>query len=154
MLLTCNCSNKYTFRNVPGGAHRASQILLSLADSFSVIPYSFSSSYTVEDMNSSHLVKHRPSIVEKPNLNGNNQFGKIVPPCSVQILKDLAIELKLLSLTGVQYNYLLNSTNYSLLQELNTKLINQTDKLEFKKQIEASKTIGKEVATQIILFIF
>ncbi|CAK9856921.1 unnamed protein product [Sphagnum jensenii] len=139
--------------NVPGGAHRASQLLLSLADTFSVAPYSFSTGVTVEEVPPpatgvvSVKLKRPSVIVNNTNTGGGNNTGRFIPPNTVKFLKDLAVEMKLSCMSSSTQNNInyYTSSNFSLLQDLNAKFINTSDKLEFRKQIEASKTIGKEV---------
>jgi hypothetical protein len=104
---------------------------------------------------SSTLIKSRSSIADRPmlstppviNPSSASNNGKFLPPCSVKNLKDLSMEIKYSCgiSSGVQNIANPLSSNYNLLQDLNTKFISPSDKQEFRKQIEASKTVGKEV---------
>jgi hypothetical protein len=78
---------------------------------------------------------------------GSGVSGKFVPVCSVRTIRDLAIEMKASSsqAQAAQFNMRSVTSKLSILEELNAKLRPNTDKAEFKKQMDSSRVLGKEV---------
>ena len=73
--------------------------------------------------------------------------SKFVPICSVRSIRDLSLEMKASSSTakGIQFNSRALSSKFELLSEINSKLHPTADRNEFRKQMDMSRVIGKEV---------
>lgn len=150
--------------NHTGGTHRASQILISLANEFS-IPSNSQTNHTGTS-NQSHsqhaqnlgIITARSrgmlsdkSLTSQSNMGGSasgapKSSSSAPAPIAATTLKNLTVDIKAFSAMKVKSlpSVASSSSNYNLLQYLNAKFITPSDKVEFRKQIEASKTIGKE----------
>ena len=79
--------------------------------------------------------------------------ARFTPTTRVSNIRELAMEIK--SIGGVNYNLYPNTTystaNYHLLQDLSSKMVITADKHDFKKLMDLSKVIGKEVGLYICI---
>jgi hypothetical protein len=136
--------------------YRASQILLSVSDVFTAnlppLPVhsqsrSRAAGFGAGSMGTGGAGTTGAGIGPSVSSVGTVSSSKFVPVSSVRTVRDLVLEMKASSTNeqAVQYSAPALSSKLALLQELNTKLHPNIDRLEFKKRMESSRVIGKEV---------
>ena len=141
-------------------AHRASQVLLSLADAFAVNPLVHSLKKEFNSVGAISTRHNGNSALPMASANTNSQpnSGKFVPLSGVRSIRDLSLELKASanSKLGLQVDAPRTTTASSrnaLLEELNLKLQNFVDRNEFRRQMELSRVVGKEVDLSYLLLL-
>lgn len=127
------------FRTATNAAHRSSQILMSFADAFSVTP---TAAVHLEGEGVSSQRNRAQTITQ--SVAGT---GKFYPTCNVKSIRDLSLELKASSNSkhALQFSTLAVSSRLSMLDDLHSKLQISIDRSEFRKQMDSSRVIGKEV---------
>ena len=72
---------------------------------------------------------------------------------AIRNIKDLCIEVKVAGLTHNSSNVYptMTQSEWHLLMDLNNKIVTPIDRQDFKKQVELSKVIGKEVSVLLKL---
>lgn len=177
-LFVCSCCRIFTSSSSTSTTDlfQASQILLSLADAFSIASSAAPTNDSINNANedgvtggngggygnsnsngmnmpaprgsilpsSSLPLRHRATTSSAATLNA---AGRYVPTCNVKDIRGLSLELRASSNAhnANYYNTRAAAAKFNLLADLNEKLTLAVDKNDFKKQMDASKVIGKEV---------
>ena len=142
-------------------AHRASQVLLSLADAFAVNPLVHSLKKEFNSVGGISTRQNGSSALPMTSASMNSQSnpGKFVPLSGVRSIRDLSLELKASanSKLGLQVDApraTTASSRNAVLEELNLKLQNFVDRNEFRRQMELSRVVGKEVNISHVLVLY
>lgn len=156
-------------------AHKSSQILVALADAFSVMPYKQVSGSHVSGLNgntSNGTNRSRSISYAQPSRNsslaGNAAATAMItgtgpissairsnfPSLNIQTLFELAEEIKISSFTNiasatsdVSSGSILSGATNDLVTSLRESITPNIEKNDFMKQMELSRVIGKEVSS-------
>ncbi len=154
-------------------AHKASQMLIALADAFSLMPYKQVSGSHVSGLTTNLAVGARlrsSSAAPAPRgANASSAAGAQVVVAksnflalNIQTVSELAEEIKIASFSNISsasgvlesatgsgvvaaVSAGLSSSTLDVIKTLRTNLTPVVDKVDFNKQMELSKVIGKEV---------
>lgn len=155
-------------------AHKSSQILISLAEAFTLMPYKQISGNHISGLSS--MAPKRPSLHSANSGGGNGKLPSAIaspsvtaranlPPLNIQTIYELAEEIKISSFSTISSGESTvdgtssvvagvngTSTAVEVLNNLRNNLTPEIDKNDFIRQMDLSRVIGKEV-TKIICFL-
>ena len=147
-------------------AHKSSQILISLAEAFTLMPYKQISGNHISGLSKS---AKRPSLLNGANANTAKSPPPVVsssvlaranlPPLNIQTIYELAEEIKISSFSTISSGESTvdgtssvvagingTSTAVEVLNNLRNNLTPEIDKNDFVRQMDLSRVIGKEVS--------
>lgn len=162
-------------------AHKSTQILLSLAEAFTLMPYKQVCGNHISGLTLSP--RQRPSIAatlsggvastaSKGSIQSNNPSPAAIaranfPPLNIQTIFELAEEIKISTFSTISSGESTvdgtcsvvagvggASTAIEVLNNLRNNLTPEIDKNDFIKQMDLSKVIGKEVGGDFFLYCF
>lgn len=154
-------------------AHKASQLLVDLAEAFSIMPYKQTSGGHASNLSSlvsssskgrngsiTNKSANTGSIVVNPATVTSNKSNFL--PLNIRTVFELTEEIKISSMTssnGVRRpeggsNIVSSSTSRALgvLNSLRQSLTQVVDKADFTRQMDISRVIGKEVGNSFVDF--
>lgn len=153
-------------------AHKSSQILISLAEAFTLMPYKQISGNHISGLSS--MTPKRPSLLSA-NANAAKSPPSVVsssvlaranlPPLNIQTIYELAEEIKISSFSTISSGESTvdgtssvvagvngTSTAVEVLNNLRNNLTPEIDKNDFVRQMDLSRVIGKEVRVMYCCF--
>lgn len=144
-------------------AHKSSQMLIDLAEAFSLMPCKLTSGSHISNLSGSTLPSNNPSsgrtrssssAIRNPNNVGSVQKSNF-QPLNIKTIYELAEEIKISSLSTISINgRKFNSPDFrpsspagtasDLLYSLRSSLTPLVDKNDFIKQMDQSRVIGNQ----------